>query len=222
MNIVHLQGPLGARPECPPRAGPRKERSGGREASIPKALQIGKRGNAAILFCTPPQKRCDFPRFLCDFLRNFNPRRLKPAILKPVSRVSIQGNLGWSRGCFLGQPFCTSKQGVWGSWLGIARKCLDIPRTEKWHKTGHADDWVYSLISFVFFGKRQGKPPKSKDFPSLLNPYKTLAKKKEKTLKKAMNSSKSKKIKEIQIARKRRSGFIATGFRCGPFKQQNL
>ena len=34
---------------------------------------------------------------------------------------------------FLRCPFCTSKQGVAGSWLGIARIC----------KTGHADDWVY-------------------------------------------------------------------------------
>ena len=30
-----------------------------------------------------------------------------------------------------------------GSWLGIARIWLGIPRTEKWPKTGHADDWVY-------------------------------------------------------------------------------
>ena len=43
-------------------------------------------------------------------------------------------------GCFLGRPFCTSKQGVVGSCLGIARKRLGILRTEKLPKTGHADD----------------------------------------------------------------------------------
>ena len=36
-----------------------------------------------------------------------------------------------------------SKQRVWGSWLGIARKSLGIPRTEKWPKMAHADDSVY-------------------------------------------------------------------------------
>ena len=33
-------------------------------------------------------------------------------------------SLGWCLGCFLGRTFCTSRQGVAGSWLGIARKCL--------------------------------------------------------------------------------------------------
>ena len=42
------------------------------------------------------------------------------------------------------RPFSTSKQEVVVCCsLGIARKCLGIPWTEKWPKTGHANDWVY-------------------------------------------------------------------------------
>ena len=37
----------------------------------------------------------------------------------------------WSLGCFLSSPFHTSKLGVPGFWLGLARKCLGIPDTEE-------------------------------------------------------------------------------------------
>ena len=46
-------------------------------------------------------------------------------------------------GCFLGHPFCASKQGVQAPGSELLGQSLGIPRTEKWPKTGHADDWVY-------------------------------------------------------------------------------
>ena len=60
-----------------------------------------------------------------------NPEHLKPVTLNPVGRMSltILGNMasqGWSLGCFLRRPFCTSKRGIVGSWLGIAQKCLRL------------------------------------------------------------------------------------------------
>ena len=95
-----------------------------------------------------PEKPCDFllrrkitsdSDAFCDFLR----------------REAAPLQFGWRRGrlqqkiaaicdcdCWCSQ-FCTAKQGVVGLRLGIARKCLGIPRTEKWPKTGHADDWIY-------------------------------------------------------------------------------
>ena len=81
----------------------------------------------------------------------YGPGHLRLVTLKPVSRMSILGEFylpRWFPGCFLELPFCTSKQGVVGSWLGIARKRLGILRTEKSPKTGRADggvccDWVW-------------------------------------------------------------------------------
>ena len=44
-----------------------------------------------------------------------HPERLKPVMLRPVSRMSILGDLtsqGWSLACFFGRPFCNFKKGV--------------------------------------------------------------------------------------------------------------
>ena len=45
--------------------------------------------------------------------------------------------------CFLGRSFCASKQGFQAPGSELLGQSLGIPRTEKWPKTGHADDWVY-------------------------------------------------------------------------------
>ena len=53
-------------------------------------------------------------------------------------------------GCFLGRPFCALlKQGLQAPGSELLGQKLGIPRTEKWPKTGHADDWVYCESEFV-------------------------------------------------------------------------
>ena len=74
-----------------------------------------------------------------------DPGHLKLVILKPVGRMSIWGKFelpGVVFGCFLGRPFCASKQGLQAPGSELLGH-LGIPRTEMWPKTGHADDWVY-------------------------------------------------------------------------------
>ena len=71
---------------------------------------------------------------------------LKPVIVKPVGRMSVLAEFdlpGVVPGCFLGRPFCASKQGLQAPGSELLGQKLGIPRTEKWPKTGHADDWVY-------------------------------------------------------------------------------
>ena len=73
------------------------------------------------------------------------PGHLKPVILKLVGRMSILGELtsqGWSLGAS-SDPFCASKQGWQALGSELLGQSLRIFRTEKWPKTGHADDWVY-------------------------------------------------------------------------------
>ena len=78
--------------------------------------------------------------------RKTYPEHLKPVILKPVGGMSILGELdlpGVVPGCFLGRPFCASKQGLQAPGSELLGQSLGIPWTEKWPKTGYADDWVY-------------------------------------------------------------------------------
>ena len=58
------------------------------------------------------------------------PGRLKPVILSIFGHLTSEG---WSPGCFLGHPFCTSKQGfgVPGSEL-LGNASEGCPPTEKW------------------------------------------------------------------------------------------
>ena len=75
----------------------------------------------------------------------FSGRVAAPQNGKPVGRMSILGEFGITRvipGCFLRRPFCASKQGLRAPGLELLGQSLGIPRTEKWPKTGHADDWV--------------------------------------------------------------------------------
>ena len=41
------------------------------------------------------------------------------------------------------RPCCASKQGLQAPGPELLGRSLGIPRTEKWPKTEHADDWVY-------------------------------------------------------------------------------
>ena len=50
-------------------------------------------------------------------------------------------------GCFVRRLYFDAS-GL-GFRIRIAEKCLGIPRTEKWAKTGHADDWVV-VIGFRY------------------------------------------------------------------------
>ena len=64
---------------------------------------------------------------------------------KPVGRMSVLGEFdlpGVVPGCFLGRPFCASKQGFQAPGSELLGQKLGIPQTEKWPKTGHADYWV--------------------------------------------------------------------------------
>ena len=65
------------------------------------------------------------------------PGHLKPVILKPVGRMSMLGEFdlpGVVPGCFLGRPFCASKQGLQAPGSELLGQKLGIPRTEKWPK----------------------------------------------------------------------------------------
>ena len=65
------------------------------------------------------------------------PRHLKPVILKPVGRMSILREFDLPGVV----PGVIPRTPVLGSEL--LGRSLGIPRTEKWPKTEHADDWVY-------------------------------------------------------------------------------
>ena len=97
----------------------------------------------------------------CSFLHEWTwlcghvwvPVHLKPVILTPVGRMSTWGEFDLSEmspGCFLG-PFCTSKQGVAGSWLGVARKCLRLA-SQAARKRQNNGIWGHFSIFSPFLG----------------------------------------------------------------------
>ena len=61
-----------------------------------------------------------------------NPVHLKRVMLKLVGRMSNLGD--GHQNVSSDTHSALQNQGL---------KCLGIPRTEEWPKTGHADDWVY-------------------------------------------------------------------------------
>ena len=73
-------------------------------------------------------------------------RAPKASHIKPVGRMSILREFdvpGVVPGCFLGRPFCASKQELRAPGSELLGQSLGIPRTEKWPKPGHAHDWIY-------------------------------------------------------------------------------
>ena len=73
------------------------------------------------------------------------PGHLKPVISKPVGRMSVLGEFdlpGVVPGCFLGRPFCASKQGLQAPGSNCSDRSSESS-DRKWPKTGHTDDWVY-------------------------------------------------------------------------------
>ena len=92
--------------------------------------------------------RCIYSRAHGSFSgNNSDPGHLKPVILKPVGRMSVLGEFdlpGVVPGCFLGRPFCASKQGLQAPGSELLGLLARNPSDRKdWPKTGHADDWVF-------------------------------------------------------------------------------
>ena len=68
-----------------------------------------------------------------------------PGDLKPVGRMSSLGEFdlpGWLLGASSDAHSALQKQGLRAPGSELLRQNLGIPWTEKWPKTGHADDWV--------------------------------------------------------------------------------